>query len=183
MFRILAPTSSRTLRIPVDANSASGAIVGQALLAKSESIESGISRRRDDVAVALGAFVRSRACNDEEGRPRVRGLSLVAVLGGPSLLRIDYFEMGGGHVESSSLCGAHLLLFLLLFATPEVGRGNGYFSSSSFSGSEGRGDSVSRAASRRRLAANSASSFLSNCHLVSIAGMSRTNSRICRASA
>lgn len=47
MLRILAPTSSRTLRSPVGASSASGAIVGQALLVNSESFESGMNRMRD----------------------------------------------------------------------------------------------------------------------------------------
>ena len=60
----------------------------------------------DEMGDAMGervGFARSRACDDEEGRPRERGLSLDAVLGGPSLLRIECFEMGGGHVESFSL--------------------------------------------------------------------------------
>jgi len=85
----------------------------------------------DEMGDAMGervGFPRSRACDDEEGRPRERGLSLDAVLGGPSLLRIECFEKGGGHVESYSSCEAHLVLFLVLFATLEACRGKRLFS-------------------------------------------------------
>lgn len=68
------------------------------------------------MADALGAFARSRAYNDEEHRPRVRGLSLDTVLSGPSLLRIECFEMVAGTSNHPPFV-ERILLFLVLFAT------------------------------------------------------------------